>query len=107
MSNSSSNASGGGITIFGGTFLVFLFLKLAEIGAVKDWSWWWVTSPLWIPFAIGIVIIIGIGLYYLTKYILRDKRTPIQKAEERAIKQSAFQKRLEEMEAQKKKNRSN
>lgn len=25
-------------------FLVFLVLKLT---AVIDWSWWWVTAPLW------------------------------------------------------------
>jgi len=27
-------------------FLIFLILKLTE---TIDWSWWWVTSPLWIP----------------------------------------------------------
>lgn len=36
-------------------FIVFLILKL--IGDI-DWSWWWVTSPLWIPIAIVIVFII-------------------------------------------------
>ena len=36
-------------------FIVFLVLKLT--GDI-DWSWWWVTSPLWIP----IVLIIGIAL---------------------------------------------
>lgn len=30
-----------------GVFLVFLFLKLSEIGVVASWSWWWVTAPLW------------------------------------------------------------
>jgi len=30
-------------------FLLFLGLKLAEVGVVANWSWWWVTSPLWIP----------------------------------------------------------
>jgi hypothetical protein len=29
-------------------FLLFLGLKLLR---VIDWSWWWVTSPLWIPLA--------------------------------------------------------
>ena len=28
----------------GTLFIVFLVLKLTE---VIDWSWWWVTSPLW------------------------------------------------------------
>ena len=44
-------------------FVVFLVLKLT--GTI-DWSWWWVTAPLWIPVAIGLVffvifvVIIGI-----------------------------------------------
>lgn len=32
------------------TFIVFLVLKLTD---VIDWSWWWVTSPLWIPYVWG------------------------------------------------------
>jgi hypothetical protein len=35
-------------------FIVFLTLKLT--GNI-DWSWWWVTSPLWLPVAILLVII--------------------------------------------------
>jgi hypothetical protein len=38
-------------------FLVFLTLKLAEVGPVANWSWWWVTSPLWIPLALVIAIV--------------------------------------------------
>ena len=30
-------------------FIVFLVLKLTKN---IDWSWWWVTSPLWIQFII-------------------------------------------------------
>ena len=36
-------------------FIVFLILKLTK---VIDWSWVWVTSPLWISFAFTIVIYI-------------------------------------------------
>lgn len=35
-------------------FITFLVLKLTK---VIDWSWWWVTSPLWIPIAILSVIL--------------------------------------------------
>ena len=35
-------------------FVVFLILKLC--GVIK-WSWWWVTSPLWIPIAIVMIIV--------------------------------------------------
>jgi hypothetical protein len=37
------------VNVSGTLFLIFLVLKLCK---VIDWSWWWVTSPLWIPFAI-------------------------------------------------------
>ena len=57
MSNN-ANASGGSIGLGGVLFIVFLVLKLT--GHI-DWSWWWVTSPLWIPFAI-VLAIVGIGV---------------------------------------------
>ncbi len=46
------------ISLSTGVFLVFLILKLSEIGQVSNWSWWWVTSPLWIPVVFGIIIMI-------------------------------------------------
>ena len=46
------------ISLSTGVFLVFLFLKLAEMGQVASWSWWWVTSPLWIPLVIVMAILI-------------------------------------------------
>lgn len=48
----------GGIGFCGLLAIVFIALKLAEIGAVATWSWWWVLSPLWIPLAIVLVITI-------------------------------------------------
>lgn len=38
-------------------FLVFLGLKLAK---KIDWSWWWVTSPLWIFAILTILSLIGL-----------------------------------------------
>lgn len=46
----------GGLGLGSIVFLIFLFMKVLGIGAVAEWSWWWVTSPLWIP----IVLLIGI-----------------------------------------------
>lgn len=40
-------------------FIVFLVLKLT--GTI-DWSWWWVTSPLWIPLAAAAVILGVVGV---------------------------------------------
>jgi hypothetical protein len=52
--NNTSNGIGFGTVLF----LIFMTLKLT--GSI-DWSWWWVTSPLWIPITLGIVIISIIG----------------------------------------------
>ena len=57
MSNKSNSSNGLGFgTVL---FLVFLVLKLTNY---IDWSWWWVTSPLWIPIVIilGVLAIMGI-----------------------------------------------
>lgn len=56
-----SSSSGGGIGLLGIIFIVFLVLKLTGTGMVANWSWWWVTSPLWLPLA----IMLTIGLIYL------------------------------------------
>jgi len=48
----------GGIGFCGLLAIVFITLKLAEVGAVANWSWWWVLSPLWIPAAIVVVLFV-------------------------------------------------
>lgn len=39
-------------------FIVFLVLKLCGIIA---WSWWWITAPLWITFALTIIFLVPFG----------------------------------------------
>lgn len=46
-----------GIGRSGILFVVFLILKLT---GYIDWSWWWVTAPLWIPFAIAMIFLVFI-----------------------------------------------
>jgi hypothetical protein len=46
--------SSGGIGIGMVLFIIFTVLKLT--GNI-DWSWWWVTSPLWIPVVILLLIV--------------------------------------------------
>ena len=43
-------------------FLAFFFAKIFD---KIDWSWWWIFSPLWIPLALLIGILIIIGICYL------------------------------------------
>ena len=38
--------------------IIFITLKLVGVGTVAAWSWLWVLSPLWIPFAIAFSIIV-------------------------------------------------
>lgn len=59
--SSNKNSGGYGLPII--IFVVFLVLKLTNN---IDWSWIWVTSPLWIPFA----FILGISLLILSVIII-------------------------------------
>ena len=62
------NNSNSGIGLGGMIFIVFLVLKLGGIGQVANWSWWWVCSPLWIPFVIvGLAFVLGLIWGYITK----------------------------------------
>ena len=51
----SNNSSSGGISFAGALAIVFIVLKL--VGTIT-WSWWWVLSPLWIPFVLWFVVFI-------------------------------------------------
>jgi hypothetical protein len=44
----------GGISFGSVLFLVFLTLKLTHF---INWSWWWVTAPMWIPVGIALAVI--------------------------------------------------
>lgn len=57
----SGKTNSGGLGIGSLIFLIFLTLKLAEIGPVAKWSWWWVTSPLWIPMVLIALIALAVG----------------------------------------------
>lgn len=52
-----------GLNLTAVLFIVFLVLKLT--GNI-NWSWWWVTSPLWIP----LVIALGVVLLLLVVIII-------------------------------------
>lgn len=63
-----------GGSIAGSVFIVFLILKLV---GVIHWSWWWVTSPLWIDAAataLVIVIVILVGGSISAAFSLGSRR---------------------------------
>ena len=57
----SDNSNSGGLSLATILFLIFLVLKLTNY---IDWSWWWVTSPLWIG---ALIVIFLIGLIVISK----------------------------------------
>ena len=61
MSDDNVKYGSGGIGFLG--LLTILFIALKLIGVIT-WSWWWILSPLWIPCAAGIAIVILILLLY-------------------------------------------
>lgn len=69
----SSSSSSGGIGLLGVLFLIFVVLKIAEVGVVASWSWWWVTSPLWVPLGIKAFVaavgLVGVGLLSLGSWL--------------------------------------
>ena len=82
MSDSSSNR--GGVTLLGLVFIVFLTLKLTD---KIEWSWWWVTAPLWGPLglflvAAGLVAAAAVLFTGVARLFGRKPKTPQQKTAE-------------------------
>jgi hypothetical protein len=44
------------ISLSGSSTLFTVFLVLKLVGVI-NWSWWWITAPLWIPFSIGLLLV--------------------------------------------------
>lgn len=57
-----------GISFNGLLFITFLVLKLTD---VINWSWIWVTAPLWIPFSIGIFFFVVLTIIWILAKILQ------------------------------------
>lgn len=43
-------------------FIVFLIFKLAGVTAIAQWSWIWVTSPLWLPLCFVLIVWLGLAV---------------------------------------------
>lgn len=41
-----------------GTVALLIFFSVLKLSAVIAWSWWWVTSPLWIPVTLALIVVI-------------------------------------------------
>lgn len=47
---------------FGLTTLVFVVFLTMKLTGYTDMSWWWVTAPLWIPLAAGLLVMAVVGV---------------------------------------------
>jgi len=47
------------------SLLLLLFIGLKLAGFI-NWTWWWVFSPVWVPFAVGFVLV----LFYTIVFII-------------------------------------
>lgn len=60
--------------------IMFLILFTLKIIGKITLSWWWVTAPLWAPFAIGAVIgIVSIAHYIIKGFRDKKKNNDIKK----------------------------
>lgn len=51
-------ATSSGLSLCSLLTVAFVVLRLCK---VIDWSWWWVLSPLWMPWAIAFAVMGTIG----------------------------------------------
>lgn len=80
MTKTNTTVKSSGVSFAGLLFLLFLGLKLTN---QIDWSWWWITAPLWGGIAIVVVFTVIIILFtvlviiagYLFKAPLKNKIT--------------------------------
>lgn len=56
---------------FPAMFLIFMTLKLTN---VINWSWWWVTAPLWMPVVVVLAIIVIAILILLPYEWMKSKK---------------------------------
>lgn len=65
-----------GIGLPGVLFVVFLVLKLT--GNI-NWSWWWVTSPIWIPLIAAVGVLLALLIIFIVMlsigYTVEDLKT--------------------------------
>lgn len=53
----------GGIGFCGCLAILFIALKLCD---KIDWSWWWVTAPLWGP---AVLVLVAIAIVFIVELI--------------------------------------
>jgi hypothetical protein len=52
------------------TVLLIVFITLKVTDNI-DWSWWWVLSPLWIPWGVVLFLCLVVGVVKVGKAVKR------------------------------------
>ena len=66
-----SESRTGGIGFSGLLTIVFITLNLTDY---IDWSWWWVLSPLWIPFVVIAIVIVLLAMFTNGRFTIRRRK---------------------------------
>ena len=61
------NSTSGGLGVPGILAVIFICAKVFGWEPVASWSWWWVTSPLWITLLVVLVILAGVAIYQVKR----------------------------------------
>lgn len=69
MSNTKTNVTLS-LPIFGVIGLILVILKLGGVAPVAAWSWWLVTMPFWLGFAIFLAALVVFGIIALVVFLL-------------------------------------
>jgi hypothetical protein len=65
---SDRNNAGAGLSLSGVLTVVFVVLEVTDN---IDWSWWWVLSPLWIPWGVVLFLCLIVGVIKVGKAVKR------------------------------------
>jgi membrane protein insertase Oxa1/YidC/SpoIIIJ len=69
--NNSSSSSSSGLGFLGALTLLFVGLKLTHF---IDWSWWWITVPIWGPVLAVIAFLVITFVCAILKSMYDDHR---------------------------------
>lgn len=79
--NTATASAGGGIGFCGVLAILFIGLKLTDN---IDWSWLWVLSPLWIPPAIILTILVLVGVVAVGFFAIAAAAEQVKKRKKRS-----------------------
>lgn len=48
---------------------IFFVLLAVKLTGVVNWSWWWITAPLWIPLGLTAIGVTGLNLMTDTRKV--------------------------------------